>query len=966
MTTSLELRDFQWASVKAVCDGLLQRSVFALADEVGLGKTLVCAEVVNQLLRGAGTRKQHLIYYVAPSIELLHQNLRSIRRYLESRCGSRFNVWTPISRLSQVPRDFAEYRRRHGPEKEVIHVIGLSPGTSFSLRGAGQRSEREFLAALFGYRKHSETKQKMARLFWCLNRDLDLRMEQRYLRNIEGYASEEFLGGLTKFQDTPIFERLVAEFGEIDLSSRMETRKKVAEVRHRVVDFLLESVIPSIVIFDEWHKYKNTCFTNELLGRFLEQSRRSSRTKVLLVSATPFSVEFNDDHYTESPLEGRGDLEGLLQMVWGKDRYLPEYQKLVERQNAYLSSIGSFLKNPTIGDSDLARDRNSYERLLRTYCSRTERPRTEVDVAEMQAQVREGNWSRVVESGSLRRFTSRFSKGQHVRTPILGMWSDGLSFPSYGYAGLDGHSTKDVPGIHWKIQRLAGVLKEEFCFEDNLHTSRYPPLWLAPGCSARNRKLLVFSDFLFVPNEVCRRLDALPVKFGSVAKKKWTGSALGYFPIKQRRRVRSKQSAAEAIHFALFYPFLMFELPDEERRKTINARRAEIGRIIDAGIYALDVVRKIDELFCADERSGTRVKYRWHFLDSVERIPASKRFKEYLRFLVSADRGEWSLGRAIARVCKLIVGRDPARSTTVSREFEAATMRLSAAVLRLFASPESQTLKRQASVRLPRSISRRWNSHVRFAMWYSKKFDLEGALGEFASLLSASGVAPEAIVDELGAAIGLRKGTVGNRFVRSFHDRKIGDAEYADESEESISVKSLRAAFNSPFPPYVLVSTSVGQEGLDFHRYCASIIHWSPPSSPSVLRQREGRLDRFQALQIRRALRELGDGSYVGQDGMSPDFVVMKDGKRVNRVDRGVWYLPFTAQEAAWRKCLQRMHYNDLLIGAPDPLSDEKMLLGAVGTQDFKERLARFRALQTHAVSLKPHPLTAKELASLR
>lgn len=56
----------------------------------------------------------------------------------------------------------------------------------------------------------------------------------------------------------------------------------------------------------------------------------------------------------------------------------------------------------------------------------------------------------------------------------------------------------------------------------------------------------------------------------------------------------------------------------------------------------------------------------------------------------------------------------------------------------------------------------------------------------------------------------------------------------------------------------------------------------------------------------------------------------------------------------------------DLLIGAPDPLSDEKMLLGAVGTQDFKERLARFRALQTYAVSLKPHPLTAKELASLR
>jgi hypothetical protein len=60
------------------------------------------------------------------------------------------------------------------------------------------------------------------------------------------------------------------------------------------------------------------------------------------------------------------------------------------------------------------------------------------------------------------------------------------------------------------------------------------------------------------------------------------------------------------------------------------------------------------------------------------------------------------------------------------------------------------------------------------------------------------------------------------------------------------------------------------------------------------------------------------------------------------------------------------MHYNDLLIGAPDPLSDEQMLLGAVGTHDFKERLARFQALQAYAVSLKPRPLTAKELASIR
>lgn len=222
------------------------------------------------------------------------------------------------------------------------------------------------------------------------------------------------------------------------------------------------------------------------------------------------------------------------------------------------------------------------------------------------------------------------------------------------------------------------------------------------------------------------------------------------------------------------------------------------------------------------------------------------------------------------------------------------------------------------------------------------------------------------VVDEIAAAIALRKGAAGNRFVRSFHDRKISDAEYDGDTDETVSLKSLRAAFNSPFPPYVLVSTSVGQEGLDFHRYCASVIHWSPPSSPSVLRQREGRVDRFQALQIRRALQKAGGTNEMAHQGMSPDFVLMKGDKRINQVDREVWYLPFTAQEAAWKTCLQRMYYSDLLIGAPDPLSDERLLLGAVGKVDFDVRVNRFQALRTCAISLRPRTLLPQEIEAMR
>lgn len=72
--------------------------------------------------------------------------------------------------------------------------------------------------------------------------------------------------------------------------------------------------------------------------------------------------------------------------------------------------------------------------------------------------------------------------------------------------------------------------------------------------------------------------------------------------------------------------------------------------------------------------------------------------------------------------------------------------------------------------------------------------------------------------------------------------------------------KSVRNAFNSPFRPFVLASTSIGQEGLDFHNYCRKIVHWNLPSNPIDLEQREGRINRFECLAIRQNVsRRYGD-----------------------------------------------------------------------------------------------------------
>ena len=71
-------------------------------------------------------------------------------------------------------------------------------------------------------------------------------------------------------------------------------------------------------------------------------------------------------------------------------------------------------------------------------------------------------------------------------------------------------------------------------------------------------------------------------------------------------------------------------------------------------------------------------------------------------------------------------------------------------------------------------------------------------------------------------------------------------------SQDESRLPEVRAAFNSPFWPFVLATTSVGQEGIDFHWWCHSIVHWNLPANPVDFEQREGRVDRYKGHAIRK------------------------------------------------------------------------------------------------------------------
>jgi hypothetical protein len=73
-----------------------------------------------------------------------------------------------------------------------------------------------------------------------------------------------------------------------------------------------------------------------------------------------------------------------------------------------------------------------------------------------------------------------------------------------------------------------------------------------------------------------------------------------------------------------------------------------------------------------------------------------------------------------------------------------------------------------------------------------------------------------------------------------------------NDNEAPITADNVKKAFNSPFAPFLLATTSIGQEGLDFHPYCHQIWHWDLPSNPVDLEQREGRIHRYKNYAVRK------------------------------------------------------------------------------------------------------------------
>ena len=192
---------------------------------------------------------------------------------------------------------------------------------------------------------------------------------------------------------------------------------------------------------------------------------------------------------------------------------------------------------------------------------------------------------------------------------------------------------------------------------------------------------------------------------------------------------------------------------------------------------------------------------------------------------------------------------------------------------------------------------------------------------------------------------------------------RFGDLQ-SERGESVQRADTVRKAFNSPFRPFILATTSIGQEGLDFHTYCHAVYHWNLPRNPVDMEQREGRVHRYKGHAVRKNVAERygGDayhatgngGAYAARDPWKVLFRRARDERPPDssdlvpywifehgdaRVERRVPMLPFSSEVGQLRRLLGSLAVYRLAFGQPRQ-------------EDLVEYLRRVRHKDADAVDL--------------
>lgn len=1009
------LKDFQRDTVEYafnrlwVADDSVKK--FLVADEVGLGKTMVAKGLIAKTVEHLWeTGKRIDIVYICSNSQIARQNL------------SRLNVvggaeHQHADRLTMLPSVIKNFRSQR------INFVSFTPGTSFHDGTAtGKAPERVLLYWMldraWGGLVSAES-SKMWKQFFRVTSGLkgfESSLSSFDVRTLDEELCAEFEAELaTPGDDGLTLRESVADCAEEFRGLRGDPSEELHERRNRLISRLrrvsatvaVAHLEPDLVILDEFQRFKDLLDAGGPGALMLQGMMDGQDAHTLLLSATPYKMYTlpdepeGDDHYR--------DFTRTIRFLAGDDR-----AHVVERELRTMRE--TLLSGGDHGRARQARDRVELE--LRRVMSRTERlastpdrdgmlverplPGAKLAAEDLRSWQTFDDIARqidrhdvfeywrstpyplnLMDRGSYRVHT-KFQAEAERQDPAL------LATLRGGRGLLDWDDVRRYQRIDPGNAKLRGLT------EDVLDRGVWKLAWLPPTLPYYEpagpyadpllkdfTKRLIFSAWAVVPKAIAVMLS-YDAERRTIQAAGYTDRTYDDRPITPPLQFRMNGDRPAGMPtLALIYPGLVLARlgdPLEVARSTGASlplsRTAFVASVRDR---VRDALARLPEgsprlgqpdqrwywaaPFLMDRRiaqgENTPFLSRMRSWDGHDEQDQESRLGNHLR---AADAvKQLSLGprpddlidvltrMAIAGpgVCALralsrVAGGADALANPDIRD---AAYRIGQGLRSLFNKPEIVAVVRSGED----------ETYWRAVLEHALEGCLQAVLDEYVHILVESEGLQDAdhsqraqtLAQTVTEALSTRAATntvehvdVADSEIRLSEHRmsshfaaRYGRAQSDDKA--GMREDTIRTAFNSPFRPFVLASTSVGQEGLDFHTYSHAIVHWNLPGNPVDLEQREGRVHRYKGHAVRKnvaadhglaalssgrtdpweAIFEAAQASDGGSSNIKPFWIYTRPGGAV--IERYVPALPLSREAQQYRRLLRTVGAYRLVIGQP-------------------------------------------------
>ena len=996
-------------------------SRFLVADEVGLGKTLVARGIIARAIDHLWDDVERIdIIYICSNASIARANLPKLRIG-----GAIERSFAIATRLTMLATELSSQDDFPGFLENKLNFVSFTPRTSFELgNSGGQRRERELLFHLLAPRVPQRTALMnflqggvRNRDGWRAGLDNSLPIESGIRRRFNDTldARLDLRDQITETIDT-WFRRYRNQWPN---EARWSRNQLIGELRRVLAEICVQVLEPDLVILDEFQRFKPLIETRTELrseAADLAQSLFSARAhdghpvRTLLLSATPYKF-----YTTDAEINQEDHYEDFLATT----RFLFDAnESRVRHLECCLADFGIALKRTAVGGNipvdEVVKAKVEVENTLGTIMVRTERVSASED-RDAMVTVRRSSVS--VGSQDIKQYLAADALFRAVgdRDPMP-LWKSApylLHFMrGYKFNERLDDAREHTPDIiaevlkqhqplflsaaaieQWSsIDPANAKLRDMVC--DHLDRGLWRLLWLPPTLpywplegpfedNTEATKTLMFSAWNVVP-------DVVSAVLSYEAERRMSGGRFKVYqnPAKQQTPLlqftQSDESRSRHRLLLLLTPCL--PLADQahpldapvghNRREWVRSRVRDLisevdvpeiqeGPVDPRWIWAAPLVLDPDlRSFLHEWRDQQLPAFSE---DSRLPKPNAEHFDDYLDDLLQLDLTQLgqrppdlvdiltdvALGSPVILALRCL----KSSSGTLDNTRRRLAVTIADAFWSLFNQPAVISLIRQLAA--DTDVSRDEGFYWRLVLDYCRHGNLQAVLDEHWHWLWEQhswleGVDADTIATDCAQAlvqvVRPLRSRVHARFLKVQKDGRVDTDEIrfrtvfalrfghlrADNGEH-ISQDAVRAAFNSPFRPFVLTSTSIGQEGLDFHPWCHRLVHWNLPGNPVDLEQREGRVHRYKGHAVRRnVVASHGKAAFsswqLGGDLWSIIFSNAEDAARANnesdlvphwiahgscRVERRVPLLPHASEVGAFERLLRQLAAYRVVFGQP-------------------------------------------------